>query len=139
MQTDKPRSDKTIYAVNRCGADSEQHKHHNASTPAAGHFSQKFHVRLDTTKVRAVPTGLIRAKWRLSRNFRQAVRAISANFRARNRNLHIEVASDLLFQLFVQPALEFPNFAAAQARDVDVIARSMSLVVVPVAAQVQQI
>jgi len=51
----------------------------------------------------------------------------------------VEVPCDLFLQLFVQAALEFADFAATQAGDVDVVPRTVSFVVVPVAAEMQQI
>src|SRR5262249_31020665 len=68
---------------------------------------------------------------------RQALRAISADFRARHGHLHVKVARNLFLQLFVQSAFELPHFAALQARHMDMIPRPVRLVVVPVAAQVQ--
>src|SRR5258708_25255991 len=44
-----------------------------------------------------------------------------------------------LFRSLVQPALKLAHFSAAQARHVDVIARTMRLVIMPVAAQMQQV
>jgi hypothetical protein len=46
---------------------------------------------------------------------------------------------DLLFELLVEAAFELAHFAAAQARHMDVITRSMTLVVVPVPAQMEQV
>ena len=46
---------------------------------------------------------------------------------------------NLFLQLFVQSAFEFAHLAATQAGDVDVIARPMSFVVVPVATEMQQV
>jgi hypothetical protein len=51
----------------------------------------------------------------------------------------MKVTSDLFLQLFVQPAFKFSDFATSQTRHVDVIARSMRFVVVPVTAEMQQV
>ncbi len=71
--------------------------------------------------------------------FLQALGAVAANFRARDGDLHVEIARDLLLQLLVQAAFEFPNLAAAQARHMNVIARTVRLVIVAVPAKMQQI
>jgi len=55
---------------------------------------------------------------RLFLDFLQALGAIAADFCARDRNLHMEIAGNLFFQLFVQPALKLPHFPASQARPV---------------------
>src|SRR5439155_313747 len=69
----------------------------------------------------------------------QALRAVAANFGARNRYLHVEVPRDLVFQLFVEAAFEFADLAAPQAGHVNVVPRTVRLVIVAVSAQVQQI
>jgi hypothetical protein len=51
----------------------------------------------------------------------------------------VEVARDLFLQLFVQAAFEFAHLAATQTRYMDVIPWPVRFVVVPVAAQMQQI
>ena len=51
----------------------------------------------------------------------------------------MKVAGDLVLQLFVKIALKFPHLAAAQAGDVDVVARAVGFVIVTVAAQVEQV
>ena len=53
--------------------------------------------------------------------------------------MHFEVAGDLFLQLFVEAGFEFADLAAAETSDVDVIARAVGLVVVPVAAEVEKI
>jgi len=53
--------------------------------------------------------------------------------------LHVEIAGDLFFQLFVEAGFELADFAAAEAGDVDVVARAMGFVVVAVAAEVEEI
>src|SRR6267143_401531 len=69
--------------------------------------------------------------------FLQALGAIAAHFCARDGDLHVKIASDLLLQLLVQAAFEFPNLAATQARHMNVIARTVRLVVVAIPAKVQ--
>src|SRR5260370_34440738 len=69
----------------------------------------------------------------------QALFAVAANFRARHRHLHVKVSRNLFLQLFVQAALELAHLAAPQASHVDVIRWPVGLVLMPVAAQVQQI
>src|SRR6266403_1145123 len=69
----------------------------------------------------------------------QALRAVAPDFRAGNRDFHVEIARDLFLQLFVQAALEFAHFPASQASHMNVIPRPMRFVVMPVAAQMQQI
>ncbi len=51
----------------------------------------------------------------------------------------MEVPRNLFLQLLVQPALKLSHLAATQARHVNVISRPVRLVVMPVAAQMQQI
>src|SRR5258708_20852322 len=79
------------------------------------------------------------ASWLLRVRLFEALRAIPADFRTRNGHLHIKIPRNLLLQLFVQPALELAHFPAAQARHMNVVAGTMRLVVVPVAAQMQQV
>src|SRR2546426_10545164 len=67
--------------------------------------------------------------------FLEAVGAITADFRARHGDLHVKIARDLLLQLLVQAAFEFPNLAAAQARHMNVIARTVRLVIVAIPAK----
>src|SRR6267154_795307 len=69
----------------------------------------------------------------------QALRAVAPDFRAGNRDFHVEIARDLFLQLFVQAALELAHLAASQACHVYVIPRPVRFVVVPVAAKMQQI
>jgi len=45
----------------------------------------------------------------------------------------------LLFELFVQAGFEFANLAAAETRDMDVIARAVGFVIVAIAAKVEEI
>src|SRR5712692_1948287 len=65
--------------------------------------------------------------------------AIAADFSACNRDLDLEFPFDLFLHLFVKRALEFAHLPAFQAGNVDVFARAMTLVVVPVAADMQQV
>lgn len=51
----------------------------------------------------------------------------------------MEVAGNLILQLFIKIAFEFADLAASQARDVDVVPRAVRFVIVPVSAKVQQI
>jgi len=68
-----------------------------------------------------------------------ALGAIAADFRADHGNLDSAVALDLPLQLLEEAAFEFPHFAAAEAGNVDMIARCMALIEVPVAAEMEQI
>ena len=68
-----------------------------------------------------------------------AVGAEAAYFGAGNRDFDAAVAGDLALQLFVEFAFEFADFAAADAGDVDVVARAMAFVEMAVAAEVQEI
>src|SRR5258708_29221304 len=78
------------------------------------------------------------ASWLLRVRLFEALRAIPSDFRTRNGHLHIKIPRNLLLQLFVQPALEFAHFPAAQTRHMNVVAGTMGLVLVPVAAQMPQ-
>src|ERR1700722_11960565 len=69
----------------------------------------------------------------------QARGTVTADFSAGDSYFHVEVASDLLFQLFVEAALKFADFAATQAGHMNMVARAVTLVVVAVSAQMQQI
>ena len=69
----------------------------------------------------------------------EAVVADAADFGARDGDLHFEVAGDLFLQLLVEAGLEFADLAAAQAGDVDVVARAVSFVVVAVAAKMEEV
>jgi hypothetical protein len=51
----------------------------------------------------------------------------------------MKVARDLFLQLFVQAALKLAHFPTPQTRHVDVIPRTVSFIIVPIAAQVQQV
>lgn len=80
-------------------------------------------------------------RWKLAGGvgFASAVGADSADFRAANGYFDAGVARDLALQVLVELAFHFANLAAADARHVDVVARSMALIEVAVAAQVKQI
>ena len=69
----------------------------------------------------------------------QAVVADAADFGAGDGDLHFEVVGNLFFQLFVQAGFEFADLAAAEAGDVDVVARTVGFIVVAVAAEVEEI
>jgi hypothetical protein len=72
-------------------------------------------------------------------HFGQALFAVTANFCPGYGYLHLEVPSNLLLQLFVQAALELAHLAAPKAGHVNVVARTVALVIVPVAPQMQQV
>jgi hypothetical protein len=65
--------------------------------------------------------------------------ADAAYFGAGDGYLHIEIAGDLLFELFVQAGFEFADLAAAETGDVDVVAGAVGFVVVTVAAEVEEV
>src|SRR5579864_7537324 len=65
--------------------------------------------------------------------------AVATDFGARHGDFHPAVLLDLLLELLVELALEFAYFAASQARDVNVIARPVALIKVPVSPQMQQV
>lgn len=69
----------------------------------------------------------------------EAVVANAAYFCAGDGDLHVEVAGDLFFQLFVEARFEFANFATAETGYVDVVAGPVGFVVVAVAAEVEKI
>jgi hypothetical protein len=51
----------------------------------------------------------------------------------------MKIPRNLFLQLFVQPALELAHLPAAQASHMNVIPRTVRLVVVPIATQMQQV
>src|SRR2546427_6875919 len=55
----------------------------------------------------------------------QAFFAVAPDFRARYGHLHVEVARNLLLQLFVQAALAFADLAPSQGCHIDVIPRPL--------------
>jgi len=69
----------------------------------------------------------------------EAIVADAADFGAGDGDLHVEVAGDLFFELFVEAGFEFADFATAEAGDVDVVAGTVRFVVVAVAAEVEEI
>jgi hypothetical protein len=71
--------------------------------------------------------------------FAAAIGADSADFRATHRDFDAGVTGDLALQLFVKLAFDFAHFAAADAGNVDVVARAVAFVEVAIAAQVKQI
>lgn len=68
-----------------------------------------------------------------------AVGANSAYFRTADGDLDSGVTRDLPLQLFVQIAFDLADLAAADAGYMDVVARAVAFVEVPVAAEVKQI
>ena len=69
----------------------------------------------------------------------EAGSAVAADFGARDGDFHVEVAGDLFLELLVEAAFEFADFAAAQAGNVDVVAWAVALVIVAVAAEMEQV
>jgi hypothetical protein len=69
----------------------------------------------------------------------EAVVADAADFGAGDGDLHVEVAGDLFFQLFVEAGFELADFAAAETGYVDVVAGAVGFVVVAVAAEVEEV
>src|SRR6202011_3696414 len=69
----------------------------------------------------------------------QAGGTVAAYFGPRDGYFHIEIAGDLLFELFVEAALKFADFAATQASHMNMVARAVTFVVVAIAAQMQQV
>jgi len=53
--------------------------------------------------------------------------------------LHVEVAGDLLLELFVEAGFEFADFATAETGDVDVVAGAVGFVVVAIAAEMEEV
>lgn len=71
--------------------------------------------------------------------FLTAFRTIAADFRARNRDFDATVLGDLTLEFLVELAFEFADFSAADAGNVDMVARAMTFVKVAVSAKMQQI
>ena len=69
----------------------------------------------------------------------EAVVADSAHFGAGDGDLDVAIAGDLIFQLVVEMAFEFPDFPATKAGHVDVIAWAVCLIVVAVTAEVEKV
>ena len=70
---------------------------------------------------------------------RAALRAIAAYFKPADHDVKLAVALDLAFQSVEEIAFEFEDFAAAQARHVDVIALRTPLVEMLLALHVHEI
>ena len=68
-----------------------------------------------------------------------AVGAEAAYFCAGHCDFDAAVAGDLGFQLLVEFAFEFADFAAADAGDVDMVARAVGFVEMAIAAEMQKI
>ena len=68
-----------------------------------------------------------------------AIFADAAYFGAGNRNFDAAIVGNLTLQLLEEAGLEFADFAAAQAGDVDVIARAVGFVVMLIAAEMQEV
>ena len=69
----------------------------------------------------------------------EAVVADAADFGARDGNLDVAIAGDLTLELLVQSGLEFADLAATEAGNMDVVARAVGFVVVPVAPEVEEV
>jgi hypothetical protein len=84
-------------------------------------------------------TGLQHSKGKLFLAGGQAVVADATYFGAGDRDLDVAIAGDLTFELLVETGFEFADLAAAETGDVDVIARAVGLVVMAIAAEVQEV
>ena len=71
--------------------------------------------------------------------FGEAFVADAADFGAGNGHLNATIAGDLLHEVLVETGLEFADLAAADAGDVDVVARAVRFVVVAIPAKVEEI
>jgi hypothetical protein len=69
----------------------------------------------------------------------EAIVADAADFGAGDGDLDVTVLGDLLFELLVETGLEFANFAAAEAGDVDMVAGPVSFVIVAIATEVEEV
>src|SRR5438270_9699668 len=87
----------------------------------------------------SIPKSVSSAGLGLCARLCQALRAIPPDLSARHRDFHVEIPRNLLLQLLVKRALKLADLPAAQARHVNVVPRPMRLVVVAVAAQMQQV
>ena len=65
--------------------------------------------------------------------------ADAADFGAGDGDLHFEVACDLLLELFIEARLEFTDFAATEASNVDVVAWAVGLVVMAITPEMEEI
>jgi hypothetical protein len=68
-----------------------------------------------------------------------AIGAIAADFCASDGNFDLAVLLDLTLHLLEEAALHFPDLPAAQARDVNVVARAVALVKMLLAVDVEKI
>jgi len=68
-----------------------------------------------------------------------AICADAAYFGAGDRNFDAAIVGDLTFQLLEEAGFKFTDFAAAQAGDVNVVARTVGFVVMLIAPEVQEI
>jgi hypothetical protein len=65
--------------------------------------------------------------------------AVAADFGASDGDFHAAIGFDLALELFEKAALYFPDLAAAEAGDMDVVAGTVAFVVVLVTVDVEQI
>ena len=68
-----------------------------------------------------------------------AIRTETSYFGPRYGDFDAAVVRNLAFQFFVELAFKLANFSASHARYVDMVARAMALVKVPVAAKVKKV
>jgi hypothetical protein len=68
-----------------------------------------------------------------------AIFADAADFGAGYGDFHAAIVGDLTFQLLEEVGFKFADFAAAQAGDVDVVARAVGFVIMLIAAEMQEI
>jgi len=68
-----------------------------------------------------------------------AILAEATDFRAGDRDFDVEIVGDLRLQILVKLRFKLADFSAANTGDVDVIARAVALVIVAMAAQMQEI
>jgi hypothetical protein len=69
----------------------------------------------------------------------EAIIADAANFGAGNGDVDVTIAGNLLLELLVEMGFEFADLAATQTGDMDVVPRAMSFVIVPIAAEMEEI
>lgn len=68
-----------------------------------------------------------------------AIFAEAADFGARDADFDVEIVGDLRFQILVKLRFKLADFSAANAGDVNVIARAVAFVVMAMTAQMQKI
>ena len=68
-----------------------------------------------------------------------AIFAEAADFGARDADFDVEIVGNLRFQILVKLRLKLAYFSAANAGDVNVIARAVAFVIVAMAAQMEKI